>query len=101
MRIRSLQLVAFAALFLAATAFAVQTTGYDASDVCTFEPSGAAASLELASLFQSDGVYATASLFDEAPSLTYALDDAAFESEDIELVTVSDVTSCMHHGDVI
>ena len=101
MRIRSIQLGSFVVLVVAAAAFAVQTTRSDAADVCTLEPASGAQSLELASLFASDGELATASLFSDAPALTYALNDAAFESEHVAFVTVSDVTSCMHHIDVI
>jgi len=101
MGIRSIQLIAFAALSLVAILVAFETTPSNASNVCTLNIAASDASLELASLFSPDAEFADASFFNDAPLLIYVMNDAARESDGTELVAVRSVTSCSHHGDVI
>ena len=101
MRIQSIQGLAFAGLLTAVITVAAQTMPAAEADVCVLRPTSVAdnATVELASLFQSDR--ADASLFENAPLFIYAMNDAARESDGVELIDVSGVTSCTSHKNII
>ena len=101
MRIQSIQGLAFAGLLTAVITVAAQTMPAAEADVCVLRPTSVAdnATVELASLFQP--ARADASLFENAPLFIYAMNDAARESDGVELIDVSGVTSCTSHKNII
>jgi hypothetical protein len=102
MRIQSIQGLAFAGLLTAVISAAAQTMPTAEADVCVLRPSSIAdnAAVELASLFRSDD-HADASLFENAPLFIYAMNDVARQSDGVELIDVSGVTSCTVHSNAI
>lgn len=100
MGIQSVQTLAFAGLVTAAIAFAAQTTPLTQADVCVAPMIATSGSIELAAMFTSDD-RAQASLFSDAPLFIYAMNEVARESDGVDLIDVSDVTSCARHKNSI
>jgi hypothetical protein len=93
---RAIPALAFAGLMTVAIAVAAETAPSREADVCALPQIVAdAGHVELASMFTNDA-REELTLFSDAPSFIYAMNEDARESDGVTLVDVSEITSCAH-----
>jgi hypothetical protein len=98
---RAIPALAFAGLMTVAIAVAAQTAPSREANVCMLPQALADTShVELASLFTNDA-REELTLFSDAPSFIYAMNEDARQSDGVTLVDVSDVTSCASRKNII